>query len=73
MYEATDPDHARPAFRLVDDEADALAPAHPLWRSFARIKFSLTWARRDPPLRRRIGVIGTEDGLTAVAHIVDEG
>jgi TrkA domain protein len=122
VCEATDPDHARPAFRLVDDEADALAQIlgapriapHPadLTRELPGLNTSKIPIQPESPFvgkllgqtraRTRTGtsivaivrgdqvlpspgpaeilrsgdvlvVIGTEDGLAAVAHIVDEG
>jgi len=122
VYEAADPDRARPAFRLADEEADALAqilgapriapqPAD-LTREVPGLNASKIPIRPESPfvgqhlgqtrVRTRTGasivaivrgdqvlpspgpaeilrsgdvlvVIGTEDGLTAVAHIVDEG
>jgi TrkA domain protein len=122
VYQATDPDHARLAFRLDDDGADALAQIlgapriarHPvdLTRELPGLNASKIPIQPESPFvgkllgqtraRTRTGtsivaivrddhvlpspgpaeilrsgdvlvVIGTEDGLAAVAHIVDEG
>ena len=122
VYEAADPDRAQPAFRLADEEADALAqmlgapriapqPAD-LTREVPGLNASNIPVRPESPFvgqhlgqtraRTRTGasivaivredqvlpspgpaetlrsgdvlvVIGTEDGLAAFAHIVDEG